>query len=76
MPQARTFTPHELATLTAAQVEALAPADRSAFFLASARATDPFYPWHLDTAPKVFLEDFIQGDYERIGAVRRHELGD
>lgn len=76
-PSPRTFTPTELATLSAEQVEALPPADRQAFFLQAARATDPFYPHHLeDTAPRVYLEDFIQGDYDLVDTNRRFELGE
>ncbi len=75
----RTFTPDELSTFTHADLDRLSPADRRAFFLASARATDPRYPWHLDTgdtAAPVFLEDFIQGDYDLVDSRRRFELGE
>ena len=79
MTPPRAFTPKELRTMTEATLATLSPADRRAFFLAAARATDPRYPWPLDTgdtAPKVFLEDFIQGDYDQIDSRRRFEFGE
>lgn len=78
LPSPRTFTPHDLATLTAAQVEALPPADRRAFFIASAKATDPFYPHHLEhgSFDGLTARQPIEGDYDRIGSNRRFELGE
>lgn len=80
----RTFTPHELAALTSDQVEALPPADRKAFFLASARATDPFYPFHLEGAgagmpirlPDLSIDHDLTRDLDPIASGRRFEIGE
>lgn len=74
-PLPRTFTPHDLAILTADQVEALPPADRRAFFIASAKASDPFYPHHLERASTV-SDTYVAGDYDLVGSNRRFELGE
>ena len=75
MPRAFTLT--DLTTLTQAEVEALSAPSRAAFHLAFARAFDLRYPWHIDdTAPPVYLEDYIQGDYDLVGSNRRFELGE
>lgn len=84
MALARTFTPHELATLTSAQVEALPPLDRQAFFLASAKATDPFYPFHLEGAgagipiplPDLSVDRDLTRDLDPIASGRRFEIGE
>lgn len=67
-PSPRTFTPHELTSLTQGAYSALSPADRLSFDEALVNL------WVANTA-KQSLADFNR-DWDRVASNRRFEIGE